>query len=75
VALIIAVVLSMTLYFLNILRIVVPAFASLLEWISISYHLEALARGVIDSRNVLYYVTLTVGALFLAERSVARQHA
>ncbi len=75
VAFIIAFLVSALLYFIYFLQPFVPAFAALFEVLSISYHLEALARGVIDSRNVLYYVTLTAGALFLAERSVARQHA
>jgi hypothetical protein len=34
-----------------------------------------MARGVVDSRDVLYYLSLTGGALFLAERALSRQHA
>lgn len=75
VAFIISFLVSSTLYFIYFLQVFMPSVAGLLEVLSISYHLEALARGVIDSRNVLYYLTLTAGALFLAERSVARQHA
>lgn len=75
VAFIIGFLVSALLYFIYFLQPFVPSFASLFELLSTSYHLEALARGVIDTRNVLYYVTVTVGALFLAERSVARQHA
>lgn len=64
------------LYFLNYLQFFFPAsLAEFLERISVSFHLDNLSRGVIDSRAVLYYLSLTVGALFLAERSLAGQHA
>lgn len=75
VAFIISFLVCVTLYFLNFLQSVVPSVAGLFEVMSTSYHLGAIARGVIDTRNVLYYITLTAGALFLAERSVARLHA
>ena len=49
--------------------------AKIVEYISISAHLDNLARGVIDSRDVMYYLSLTAGALLLAVRSLSRQHA
>lgn len=75
VAFIIGFLVSSLLYFAYFLQPFVPSLASVFELLSTSYHLEALARGVIDTRNVFYYLTVTAGALFLAERSVARQHA
>lgn len=75
VAFIISFLVCVTLFLLNSLQGIVPSMAGIFELVSTSYHLDALSRGVIDSRNVLYYVTLTAGALFLAERSVARLHA
>jgi ABC-2 type transport system permease protein len=51
------------------------AIAPVIEFVSVSSHLDNMARGVIDSRDVIYYLTVTGGALFLAERSLARQHA
>ena len=38
-------------------------------------HLDNMARGVIDSRDVIFYSTLIAGALFLAVQSLKRQHA
>lgn len=76
IAFIISVSVSLALYFVYGLQVLMPpALGSLIEFISVGYHLENLARGVIDSRDVLYYLTLTGGALFLAERALARQHA
>ncbi len=76
VAFIVSFLVSATLYYVYWLQILVPAsWAALLEYVSVSYHLDNMARGVIDSRDVLYYSSLTVGALFLAIQSVSRQHA
>jgi len=42
----------------------VPGFLSaLLQFLSIDYHLANISRGVIDSRNIVYFVSVT--ALFL----------
>jgi ABC-2 type transport system permease protein len=65
-----------TLYYIYWLQFFVPGFlASLFELISVSFHLDNMARGVIDSRNVLYYLSLTAGGLLLAVRSLEAQHA
>lgn len=64
------------LYFVYWLRFLMPGdVAAVVEFVSVSFHLENMARGVIDSRGVIYYLTVTAAALFLAERSLARQHA
>ena len=44
--------------------------ASIMEYLSVGYHLDNLARGVIDSRDVLYYLSLIGLFLFLAVRSL-----
>ena len=44
--------------------------ASVLEYASVTYHFENLARGVIDSRDVIYYLSLIILFLFLAVRSL-----
>ncbi|HET6345682.1 MAG TPA: ABC transporter permease [Myxococcota bacterium] len=76
VAFIIGFIVCATLYFVFWLQFFVPQLiAPVLEYASVSFHLDNLARGVIDSRDVTYYLTLTAGALFLATRSLARQHA
>jgi len=64
------------LYFLYWLQIFLPAaLGEIIEYVSLTSHLENMARGVIDTRDVLYYLTVTVGGLFLAERSLSRLHA
>ena len=76
VAFIIAFIVGAALYFVFWLQFFVPqSMAAFFEYISLSSHLDNMARGVIDSRDVLYYLSLIGGALFLAERSLARQHA
>jgi len=76
VAFIVGFIVCAALYFVYWLQFFVPqAIAPVIEFISVSSHLDNMARGVIDSRDVIYYLTVTGGALFLAERSLARQHA
>lgn len=76
VAFIVAFLVSAALYYVYWLQFFVPHFlAPLFEYLSVSFHLDNMARGVIDSRDVLYYLSLTVGGLFLAIRSLERQHA
>jgi ABC-2 type transport system permease protein len=76
VAFIVGFIVCAALYFVFWLQFFVPAgLAPVVEFISVSSHLDALARGVIDTRNVIYYVSLMVGALFLAMRVMSRQRA
>ena len=76
VAFIISFIVSATLYFLYWLQLFVPHFlAPAIEFISVSWHLENMARGVIDSRDVLYYGSLISGALILATRSLSESQA
>ncbi len=76
VAFIIAFIVSAVLYYVHWLHFFVPDWiAGLVESISVSSHLNNMARGVVDTRDVLYYLTVTAGALFLAERALARQQA
>jgi ABC-2 type transport system permease protein len=76
VAFIIGFVVCAALYFVYWLQFFVSdAIAPVVEFLSLAYHLENMSRGVVDSRDVLYYLSLTGGALFLAERSLSRQHA
>tara|TARA_Y100001934_G_scaffold271910_1_gene359187 strand:+ start:257 stop:976 length:720 start_codon:yes stop_codon:yes gene_type:complete len=76
VAFIVSFILCAGLYFVYYLQFFLPqTIAPIVEYISTSFHLDNLARGVIDTRDILYYLSLIVGALFLAVRSLARQHA
>lgn len=44
--------------------------ASILEWLSFDYHFRNLARGVIDTRHVLYFLSVIGLSLALAFRSL-----
>jgi ABC-2 type transport system permease protein len=76
VAFIIGLIVCGGLYYVYWLQFLMPAvLAPIIETVSVSSHLDNLARGVIDTRDVLYYVTLAGGGLFLATMSLSRQHA
>jgi ABC-2 type transport system permease protein len=76
VAFIVSFLISAALYYIYWLQFFVPGFlAPLFEGISVSAHLDNMARGVIDSRDVLFYLSLTAGGLLLAVRSLEAQHA
>ncbi|MCB9666773.1 MAG: ABC transporter permease subunit [Myxococcales bacterium] len=47
--------------------------ASVFEWLSINYHFRSMIRGVIDTRNVLYFLSLIGLALALAFHSLERR--
>ena len=44
--------------------------ASILEYLSVTYHFDNIARGVLDSRDLIYYLSLIVVFLFLAVRTL-----
>ena len=76
VAFIVGFIVCAVLYFVYWLQFFLPvSWGSVVEFSSVSFHLDNLSRGVIDSRDVMYYITITAGALYLATRSLARQHA
>jgi ABC-2 type transport system permease protein len=75
VAFILALVIGLGLWLLDkVTFFVPPALAGLLEYLSIDYHFQNIARGVIDSRDLLYYLSVTALALFGAIRGLARRH-
>jgi len=48
-----------------------PGFiANLLEYLSIDYHFNSIARGVVDSRDLIYYVAMIFLFLFLTVQSL-----
>jgi ABC-2 type transport system permease protein len=76
VAFIVAFIVCAALYYVYWLQLFMPqTLASFFEYASVSFHLDNMARGVIDSRDVIYYLSLAGGALFLAVQSLSRQHA
>jgi ABC-2 type transport system permease protein len=47
---------------------------SILSYLSISDHYQSLSRGVIDSRDIIYFVSITVFALMMAESYLIRRN-
>ncbi len=43
---------------------------SFFEYLSVDYHFNNLARGVVDSRDIIYYLSLTTFMLVLAGKSL-----
>lgn len=71
VAFITSFVIIFALYMLDKVLMFVPGFlASLFEYLSVGYHFSNIARGVIDSRDVIYYLSLIFFFLFLAVRAL-----
>ena len=65
VAFIVAVVIVLVLYLIDKLLIFVPAaLAGPLQFMAVDFHLSNISRGVIDSRNLVYFGSLIW--LFLA---------
>jgi len=72
VAFIVAFGISFALFLMGRLGPLVPAsLAPVLEYMSLTAHFENIARGVIDTRDVLYYLSLIGGCLFVAAQSLA----
>ncbi|MFZ1320530.1 MAG: ABC transporter permease [Ignavibacteria bacterium] len=66
VAFIISFLIVFGLFLLNkVLIFLPPELSSILEYISVDYHFSNIARGVIDSRDIIYYLSgITIFLLF-----------
>ena len=72
VASIIGFLISFALFLVGKLLSVVPqSIAPFLQAISFDYHFQSISRGVIDTRDLLYYVSLIAVCLVIAETSLA----
>jgi len=75
---VIAFVISFTVLFAlfmlgNLLMFLPSWIAPVLEYLSLGYHLENLSRGVLDTRDLIYFLSFTVlGLALAAERLAAR---
>ena len=49
-------------------------FAGLLGYLSIGTHYESMARGVIDSKDILYFLSIIFSGLLGAEMLLSRRH-
>jgi ABC-2 type transport system permease protein len=47
-----------------------PTIGPLTSWLSITEHFDDFSKGIIDTRHVLYYLTLITFGLFLTAKSV-----
>ena len=60
-----------TLWFIGMAADLFPKIlGDILGYLSLSLHLTELMRGLIDTRSIVYYLSLTVLFLFLAIRSL-----
>jgi ABC-2 type transport system permease protein len=74
VAFIIAIAIIFVLFMLDKILFFVPAgLATIFEYLSIDYHFNNIARGVIDSRDVIYYLSLIALGLTLASHMITRR--
>ncbi len=71
VAFIISFLIVFALFMLNKVLVFLPtALASILEYISIDFHYGSIARGVVDSRNIVYYISGILIFLLLTRTSL-----
>ena len=71
IALFVALTLSVFFWVLDKFLALLPTnAASALEWLSFDYHFQSMARGVVDLRDVLFFLSVTVFALALAFRAL-----
>lgn len=75
VAFILAFVIGVSLWLINWLSFFAPGLGAYAQVISLSAHLDKAARGLIDLRDLLFFLSVIFAGLFLSERQVARQHA
>lgn len=74
IAFIISFLVAVMLFLLDKVLIYVPeGFTSTLEFLGIDYHFANIARGVIDSRDVIYFASLLGASLLLATVSLQRR--
>jgi ABC-2 type transport system permease protein len=76
VAFILALLFCLGLWLADKVTLFVPeAVGRVLEYLSVDFHFQNIARGVVDSRDLLYYLSVGAVALFVAIRSLERRHA
>lgn len=67
----VAAAICFTLYIMNRFLPFMPAIiATPVEWCSLSYHFESMGRGVIDSRDLIFFFSLIAIVLLIAFRAL-----
>lgn len=68
---IVGLLLCFAFYFIDKFAIVLPeSVGELLQYLSVDYHFANIARGVLDTRDLLFYVSLTAVGLALTARTL-----
>ncbi len=76
VAFIIGVSFCFTFYMLDKVTFFLPEqIGAVLQYLSVDYHFRNISRGVIDTRDLLFYLGMMVIGLFLTVESLKRRHA
>lgn len=71
IAFIISFVIVFFFYILDYALFFIPsAISGVFQYLSINYHFSNIAKGVIDTRNIIYFASLTYVFLFLASTSL-----
>ncbi len=74
VALMLALVISLVFALLRSFLILIPAgLVPVIEYLSIAYHFDGFTRGILDSRSIVYLVSLGAFFLVLSERRLTTQ--
>ena len=69
---IIGLLLCFSFYFVDKFAFFLPSsLGEVLQFLSVDYHFENIARGVFDTRDILYYLSLTAAGLMLTTRSLS----
>lgn len=69
---IVALLLCLSFFLVDKFAVLLPdRAAEVLTWLSVDYHFDNIARGVFDTRDLLFYASLTIAGLLLTTRSVA----
>src|SRR5712692_3588678 len=69
---IVGLLLCFSFWFVDKFAIFLPAtLGELLQFLSVDYHFENIARGVFDPRDIVYYLSLTAAGLVLTNRSLS----
>ena len=72
IGLIVGFVLCFSFYIVDKVAMLLPAsLGAILQFLSVDFHFDNIARGVIDTRDVVFYISLTAAALVLTTRSVS----
>lgn len=69
---IVGLVLCFAFFFVDKFAVLLPeSLGQLLEYLSVTYHFDNIARGVIDTRDLIFYVSLTTLGLVLTTRTLS----